>query len=143
VPALRHRPGDIGLLIDHFLRLESKKMGKTDLKLSDAARAALERYGWPGNIRELVGVVRRAVALAERTIEVEHLELSSSTPVAVTLTEELAAAERTRIENAMRANRNSPTGAARALGIPRTTLVMKLKRLGIRDQFLSQKPPGE
>jgi DNA-binding NtrC family response regulator len=143
VPALRHRPGDVRLLIDHFLRLESKKMGKSELVLSDTARTALERYGWPGNVRELVGVVRRAVALAERSIEVSHLDLASTRPVAVTLTEELAAAERLRIEHAMRDHGNSPTSAARALGIPRTTLVMKLKRLGIREQFLDPKPRAE
>ena len=143
VPALRHRPGDVRLLIDHFLRLESKKMGKTDLVLTDTARAALERYGWPGNVRELVGVVRRAVALSERSIEISHLELATTRPIAVTLTEELAAAERLRIEHAMRDHGNSPTSAARALGIPRTTLVMKLKRLGIREQFLDPRPRGE
>ena len=143
VPALRHRPGDIGLLVDHFLRLESKKMAKPELSLSDEARAALLAYGWPGNVRELVGVVRRAVALAEHTIQVEHLELGSVREVAVTLTEELAEAERSRIEHAMRENDHSPTSAARALGIPRTTLIMKLKRLGIRERFAGPKPPAE
>ncbi|HTO90963.1 MAG TPA: sigma 54-interacting transcriptional regulator, partial [Candidatus Sulfotelmatobacter sp.] len=143
VPALRHRPGDIGLLVDHFLRLESKKMAKPELSLSDEARAALLAYGWPGNVRELVGVVRRAVALAEHTIQVEHLELGSVREVAVTLTEELAEAERSRIEHAMRENDHSPTSAARALGIPRTTLIMKLKRLGIRERLAGPKPPAE
>jgi len=77
-------------------------------------------------------VVRRAVALADTTIEPEHLDLSPADEVAVTLTEELQATEREKLARAMRENKNSPTLAARALGIPRTTLVMKLKRYKLR-----------
>ena len=74
----------------------------------------------------------RAVALAEHSIETDHLDLTPSRDVAVTLTEELAATERVKLARAMREHRNSPTLAARALGIPRTTLLMKLKRFGLR-----------
>ncbi len=132
VPALRHRKGDIPLLLEHFLRMEASKMGKPKLAIGEAALAQLTDYSWPGNIRELIGVMRRAVALAESRIEPEHLDLSPASEVAVTLTEELAATERTKLARAMRENKNSPTLAARALGIPRTTLVMKLKRFGLR-----------
>jgi transcriptional regulator with PAS, ATPase and Fis domain len=132
VPPLRRRPGDAMLLLDHFLRIESRKMNKPHLAFSAEARSELERYAWPGNVRELMGVVRRAVALAEHTIEREHLELTPSREVANSLTEEIAETERIRIDRAMRENRNSPTAAARALGIPRTTLVMKLKRMKLR-----------
>jgi len=132
IPALRHRPGDVPVLVDHFLRIEARKMNKLSLTIGEAAQAELYAYAWPGNVRELVGVVRRAVALAERTIEPEHLDLSSSREVAVTLTEEMAAAERVKLARAMKENGDSPTAAARALGIPRTTLLMKLKRYGMR-----------
>jgi len=132
VPALRHRKGDVPLLLEHFLRLEASKMGKPELTIGDEAMAQLEAHAWPGNIRELIGVMRRAVALADQTIGPEHLDLASASEVAVTLTEELAATERAKLARAMRENQNSPTLAARALGIPRTTLVMKLKRLKLR-----------
>lgn len=132
IPALRHRQGDVLLLVDHFLRLESRKMNKLSLAISEAARSELFAYAWPGNVRELVGVMRRAVALAEHTIEPEHLDLTSTREVAVTLTEEMAAAERVKLARAMKEHGDSPTAAARALGIPRTTLLMKLKRYGMR-----------
>ena len=120
------------LLIEHFLRLEASKMGKPSVTISEAAMAQLESYAWPGNVRELIGVMRRAVALAEQTIELEHLDLTPARDVAVTHMEEMAAAERLKLARAMKEHNNSPTLAARALGMPRTTLVMKLKRYGMR-----------
>ncbi|MEO5618395.1 MAG: sigma 54-interacting transcriptional regulator [Candidatus Eisenbacteria bacterium] len=132
VAPLRHRKGDVALLIEHFLRIEASKMGKPSITIDEAAMAQLESYAWPGNVRELIGVMRRAVALAERTIEPEHLDLSPARDMAVTHTEEMAAAERLKLARAMKEHNNSPTLAAKALGIPRTTLVMKLKRYGMR-----------
>lgn len=69
VPALRERRDDIPLLVDHLL----KRSGR-DIRISDAAMQLLQRYRWPGNIRELQNVVEQALWFADRdTIEINHL----------------------------------------------------------------------
>jgi two-component system, NtrC family, response regulator PilR len=66
LPALRERREDIPLIAEHFLSKYREQMGKTVAAISGGAMALLERYDWPGNIRELENVIERAVAL-ERT----------------------------------------------------------------------------
>jgi DNA-binding NtrC family response regulator len=74
VPPLRERPGDITLLVGHFLRQLVKETGREVLGFTDAAMAALRRYDWPGNVRELENAVERAVVLCRRPqIDVEDL----------------------------------------------------------------------
>ena len=78
VPALRDRPGDIAILARHFLDRVCRDVKKR-VTLSEAAVAALERYPWPGNIRELQNCIERAVILAsEDTILPGHLGLGGS-----------------------------------------------------------------
>ena len=112
----------------------------------------LHAYDWPGNIRELENVIERAVVMAGgSTIQLEDLppelrdwsrriERTSvrSAPAAGrregaagALTSEIDDVERTRILEALAAGQGNKTRAARLLGIPRTTLVSKLKRLGL------------
>ena len=66
LPALRERREDIPLIAEHFLSKYREQMGKSVAAISGEAMALLERYDWPGNIRELENVIERAVAL-ERT----------------------------------------------------------------------------
>ncbi len=61
VPALRERPEDIPLLVQHFI----KQLGRQDFRLSSATMQKLQAYGWPGNVRELRNLVERAVSLAD------------------------------------------------------------------------------
>lgn len=76
IPALRQRPGDVLALARHFISDQAEQMGRGLLRLSAAAEQALVGYGWPGNIRELVNVVQRALILAPSdVIEPMHLGL--------------------------------------------------------------------
>jgi len=77
LPALRERPSDVALLAEHFLAELATEMGE---RLVDAdALALLRAHDWPGNVRELRNVLRRAVALSERTIRREDLALDTCT----------------------------------------------------------------
>ena len=134
LPALRLRGArDIELLAEHFLARHCEEEQKS-MTLSDAALQKLARYAWPGNIRELRSTMsQRAVLNADGDeIQPEDLRLESdpnATPG--TLQEELDLTERRRIEEALRMSRNSKADAARLLGIPRTTLLNRMAKLGI------------
>jgi DNA-binding NtrC family response regulator len=79
LPPLRDRPGDIPALATHFLRKYGEETGKTGMTISDEAMAALQRYNWKGNIRELENCLERAMILAEDdTIEPRHLLLGNA-----------------------------------------------------------------
>jgi DNA-binding NtrC family response regulator len=100
--------------------------------VSAGARARLKAYAWPGNVRQLKALVRRVVILASPGHEVGESELElDEGRVPTTLLEELAQAERRRIAEAAGQARGSRTEAAKALGMPRTTLINKLKRYGL------------
>ncbi len=131
LPPLRRRAEDIEVLAEHFVAESSLENGK-NVTLSDAALDRMREYTWPGNVRELKSTVERMVLLAG-----EGQELG---PEAVTvagggapagLAEELEQAEKQKLSAALRAARGSRTEAAKSLGIPRTTLINKMRRLGI------------
>jgi sigma-54-dependent transcriptional regulator len=132
LPPLRHRGDDILLLTEHFLEEASVENGK-DTFLSESAVTAIRAHAWPGNIRELKSVIKRAVILAaeHRSIEATDLGLTQSDALPATLIEELAHNERAKIVEALRQTRGSRTDAARLLGIPRTTLINKIRRYGL------------
>lgn len=75
LPPLRERRGDIRLLCDHVLAVANRELGKQVEGFRPAARAALDAYSWPGNLRELYGVVRSAVLVADRWVRAEQLRL--------------------------------------------------------------------
>jgi len=131
LPPLRHRGDDVELLIDTFLENASMEEEKR-VTLSAAARQRLIEHSWPGNVRQLKSVVRRAVILTADGHEVaaDELELGDGR-AAVTLLEELDQAEKRRVLEALKQVGGSRTEAAKALGIPRTTLLNKLRRYGM------------
>jgi len=132
IPPLRKRGEDVDLLVGHFFdeacRVQSKR-----LRLSDGARNRLVAYAWPGNVRQLRGVLQRLVILGapDQEIPAEAVQLDDA-EVASTLSEELLQAERRRMVEALAQSKGSRSDAARALGMARTTLVTKMKRYGIR-----------
>jgi transcriptional regulator with PAS, ATPase and Fis domain len=131
LPPLRRRGEDIALLVDHFFA-QSCKEERKHLALSETARRRLIAHPWPGNVRQLRAVLRRAVILAadHHEIAADELELSDG-QVATTLLEELEQAERRRVSEALQQARGSRTEAAKALGMPRTTFINKMKRYGL------------
>jgi two-component system, NtrC family, response regulator PilR len=81
LPPLRERPEDIALLVGHFMQTVGKQVGRTVRGVSPDALAALERYHWPGNIRELENTIERALVLGSGdTVEVSALPVTVLRP---------------------------------------------------------------
>jgi formate hydrogenlyase transcriptional activator len=140
LPALRDRGGDIPLLVEYLVARYAQKAGKRIQRIENETMDLFKRYSWPGNVRELQNVIERAVILCDgETFSVDAswfaAERSRSPARAMTLASDLAAYQKTMIENALRqaSGRVSGTdGAAAILGMPRQTLESKLRRLGIK-----------
>jgi len=153
LPALRERPADVPLLAMHFLKKICADEGR-ELRGFDAqAIQAMRSYNWPGNVRELQNIVERAVLLgtgAEISPQdlpahvVSQTLLSSSQPMAIsndpvsnkpqTLKEALEGPERMIILQCLQQNNWSRNETADQLGINRTTLYKKMKKLGLDTQ---------
>ena len=142
LPPLRDRISDIPLLAEHFLRSVCDESGKTVRGFTDEAVAALHAYRWPGNVRELQNVIERAVLLGKRdVIGLEDLpaEMAAGGPIAVepaagrSLKEALEGPERRIILDVLEANQWNRHVTAESLGINRTTLYKKMKRLGLEE----------
>lgn len=134
IPPLRERREDILPLIDHFLELERKQLGRNDLNLSPAARQKLVEYDWPGNVRELKNVVERSFAFhAGPILEAHQIALSMrlNAPDSVDRNKTLAQAEAEHIRRTLAENRGNQVAAARVLGISRSTLRRKLEEMNL------------
>ncbi|MCU1238267.1 MAG: fhlA [Candidatus Solibacter sp.] len=138
LPPLRHRPDDIPMLVAHFVKRYAMKMGKRIDKIAPDAMERLLRYPWPGNIRELQNFIERAVILTDGDV----LCLSPLPSPAVLPTESIALAAPGTLDDAQRSHIlqtlqqtkgmvGGREGAAARLGLPRTTLLSKMKRLGV------------
>jgi formate hydrogenlyase transcriptional activator len=138
VPPLRERPEDIVLLAKYFIGRCAAKLGKRIRSVEKRTAKLLEGYHWPGNIRELQNVIERATILCDsETFFVEEAWLRPEAKPSVGLQPSLINQERELIEAALAETRgrvSGPDGAARRLGVPRTTLEYKIKSLRI-DKF--------
>jgi transcriptional regulator with PAS, ATPase and Fis domain len=138
IPPLRDRPNEIALLADLFLRRLALHAGKPVQRVTNEARALLERYDWPGNVRELHNVIERAVVLSDgQEIGVAHLpeQLSTGSPPASSpIKARMESVEQRTIEDALAAENGNQTRAARRLGISRRTLVYKLEKYQLRQR---------
>jgi transcriptional regulator with GAF, ATPase, and Fis domain len=131
LPPLRERGGDVELLIDHFIKGYASEQDKA-IELSPEVRDQLARNAWPGNVRQLRNVIHRLVSLSEPGQVVHELPFElegAATPRS--LPEALDAEERRRIVDALQASGWNKAKAAATLGASRTTLIAKMKRLGI------------
>jgi DNA-binding NtrC family response regulator len=142
LPSLHERVSDIPILAQHFLRRVSEESGKRVLGFSEEALAAMERYRWPGNVRELQNVVERAVLLGKgETIGLADLppallaarSLNLEPVGSRTLKQALTNPERQIILEVLESNHWNRNATADALGINRTTLYKKMKRLGLEE----------
>jgi formate hydrogenlyase transcriptional activator len=137
VPPLRDRPDDIPRLVRHFTHRFARRMGRRIESIPTATMEALSCYPWPGNVRELQNVIERAVILSPgKSLQVPPSDLQLSTqpcePTAEAVT--LVDAEREHILSALRATGwviGGSNGAAARLGMKRSTLQHKMKKLGI------------
>jgi DNA-binding NtrC family response regulator len=135
IPPLRDRAGDIPLLVRYYVEKYTQRMNKRIETIPEEAMAALCRYSWPGNIRELQNLVERAVILTPGSIlQIQINQLQPSGLIASTVGGTLEDVERQRILEALRetgAVIGGRQGAAARLGLKRTTLLSKMQRLGI------------
>jgi formate hydrogenlyase transcriptional activator len=139
IPPLRERADDIPALARHFAVHYARRLGRAAPAIPAGAMEALVRWHWPGNIRELQNVIERAVIVSsgpELVLPLQNLQpkpsrVSSTSKPAPTLKD----AERETILRALRESGGviaGPAGAAARLGLRRTTLQSKMRRLGIR-----------
>jgi formate hydrogenlyase transcriptional activator len=142
VPPLRERREDIPLLIRHFVRKFARRMDRFIETIPKETMKALMQFDWPGNVRELENLMERSVILSEgNALRVPLSELRTQSN---SRTEEadrtLDMAERQHIIRVLRETRgvlSGPGGAARRLGLKRTTLQSKMQRLGIKREDYS------
>jgi transcriptional regulator with GAF, ATPase, and Fis domain len=135
VPPLRERSDDIPALVSHAVERMTRRIGKRIDQIPADTMAALRAYEWPGNIRELQNLIERAVILADHGVLPNPLPLpgtpsASTAPAATTLRD----SERTLILHTLEAVGwviGGSKGAATRLGLNRTTLITKMKKLGI------------
>ena len=142
IPPLRERPDDIPLLVRYFAEKFSRQMQKPIESIPATAMAKLRAWSWPGNIRELENLIERSVILTNGTalqVPLTELEQSRANGGAPGSSTTLESTERDHIIKILRETRGvlaGPNGAASRLGVKRTTLQYKMKRLGItRDHW--------
>src|SRR5258707_2225037 len=139
MPSLRDRAADIPLLVEYFIDRFGKKAGKKFRTIDRRTLKLLQAYGWPGNVRELPNVIERAVILIEGDIfSLDATWLKRQTPQSagptVALNKALHRQEKEMIEVALAENAGRVSGpgwSATKLGITKTNLDAKIKRLGI------------
>jgi formate hydrogenlyase transcriptional activator len=142
LPSLRERKDDIPSLVSHFVQKYSRQMGKSIDEVPDRVMEILRSHHWPGNIRELQNFVERSVIMTRGNIlspRISELKLlmqeTASAP-----TQTLSDAERAHILGILKETNwvvGGHDGAAARLGLPRTTLISRMQKLGI-----SCKPRG-
>ena len=166
LPSLRERREDIPALVEHFVDIFSRRMGRNVSHIPAETMAAFSSYSWPGNIRELQNLVERAVIVARDGVlrnplppfvpsiallpSIERVSRDSEPAVSMTLRD----SERALILQTLEATGGrigGPKGAALKLGLNRTTLIYRMKKLGIyqplrrvasSDDFITPGRPG-
>ena len=139
VPPLRRRKEDIPMLVEYFVKRYAEKAGKQIRKIDKNTLKLCQSYHWPGNIRELQNIVERSVILCTGdTLRIDEAWLSNQDAPrmksAGALTENVLSYEKELIEAALAESNGKvagPSGAAAKLGIPRSTLDLKIKQLNI------------
>jgi formate hydrogenlyase transcriptional activator len=147
MPPLRERRDDIPLLVRFFVRKFAQRMDRHLETIPRETMKVLMQWSWPGNVRELENLIERSVILSDGpTLRVPISELRKSTAdIAAPSDHTLDAAEREHIIRVLRETGgqiSGPDGAARRLGLKRTTLQSKMQRLGISRRDYSNHPRG-
>jgi formate hydrogenlyase transcriptional activator len=149
VPPLRERREDIPLLVRHFVQQFSRRNNRVINTIPSETMQALVHYHWPGNIRELQNVIERAVIISKGTMlnvplaglqadvipKASNVATKASPAEHTSLQDRLDETERTEILRALEASNGvlaGPSGAAARLGMKRSTLQLRMQRLGIR-----------
>ena len=135
LPPLRERRQDIPVLVSHFAEIFSRRMGKHIDSIPNETLATLQAYAWPGNVRELQNLIERAVIRADNGVLPSPLPISENNPISLVRPgSAFQDSQRAVILTALRTTSwviGGPRGAAARLGLKRTTLITKMKKLGI------------
>ncbi len=135
LPPLRERREDIPRLVRYFVQKFARGMNKMIETIPSEAMSALAAYDWPGNVRELENAIERAVILTSGSVlQVPLAEFRGRSSAPPSTDGTLEATEREAILKALRESQwviGGPAGAARRLGIKRTTLHSRMEKLGI------------
>src|SRR5262249_26088638 len=143
IPPLRDRGEDVMLLAESFLEDIARARGVGPFSLTPVAADALRAHQWPGNVRELRNVLERAtIVCSDATIEAQDLSLDPPSPHCCANSTDLNGVERSTIERVMRGMDGNISRAARALGISRTQLYVRLRKHGFsRILTVRSSPP--
>jgi transcriptional regulator with PAS, ATPase and Fis domain len=139
IPPLRERKEDIPALVEHLIQTLNKDLGTNVTKISPEALNILENYGWPGNVRELSNILERILySIDGDTIQVHHLPIflrsiiTGATKLQPTLLKRLREdMEKEALLHAINVSNDNKNRAAKLLGIHRTALYKKMKKLNI------------
>jgi DNA-binding NtrC family response regulator len=144
LPALRERREDIRPLATHFLARFAGEAGRVSLRLDEVVVTRLEQYAWPGNVRELANVLERAVVLSsEDVLTIDDLPEELQTPDQPSAAtspsgpgyhDAVAAAKRSILREALRAEGGHQTRAAKRLGLTQPYLARLMKNLQVRPE---------
>jgi formate hydrogenlyase transcriptional activator len=142
VPPLRERREDIPLLTRYFVQKHAQRMGRAIDKIPTSAMEALTRYDWPGNIRELQNVLERSVILTHgNTLQIAMPDLGQTSGSSVQSSRGSKASQATERQSIIKALEDAkgqvggPDGAAARLGMKRTTLQSRMRKLNIARQY--------
>jgi DNA-binding NtrC family response regulator len=132
IPPLRERKEDIPLLAEYFLKKYAQKYHKENIRLSDDALGKLQKYHWPGNIRELQHTLEKGVILSETCmLNAVDFYLSQPAQSGFVNPTTLDEAEKLLIQNSLKRNKDNLSAVAAELGITRPTLYSKMKKYGL------------
>jgi transcriptional regulator with GAF, ATPase, and Fis domain len=146
LPPLRERKDDIPLLVEYFVRTFAARHGKSINHISEEVLEVLKRHDWPGNIRELQNFVERAVIMTTGPVLRPPIAELARREVRSVLPRTLADAQRAHITEILGETNwvvGGPNGAATRLGLPRTTLIARMQKLGISPEAFGRRenPP--
>jgi len=140
LPPLRERRGDIPLLLNHFLELYAKNIGKSPKKFSNEAIKVLTEYDWPGNVREVQNIVERFTTITKGSIidlkDIATLDMGKREIKDMTLKEAVSAFEKKFIFEILESVDGNRKKAAERLGIHRNTLISKMGK-GVKKNIIS------
>jgi formate hydrogenlyase transcriptional activator len=134
LPPLRERRDDIPLLVEHFVQKFANQQGKSIGRVPNPLLDVLRNHDWPGNIRELQNFVERAVIMTTGPVLRPAMTELTQDCAGAAPVRTLADAERAHITAVLRETNwvvGGPSGAAARLGLPRTTLISRMRKLGI------------
>jgi formate hydrogenlyase transcriptional activator len=149
LPPLRERVQDIPLLVKYFVKKLSARLNRSIDLIPDEVMEVLKAHDWPGNIRELQNFIERAVVLSPESVlrlPLTDLKQMTKQPSSEAASRTLADAEREHILAVLKQTDGligGQYGAASRLGLPRTTLVYKMRKLGIEARRPHRPRPAE